>query len=661
MNNDAQYLWNLGETFAAGMLEFSHGPLPKTYCRAYRRYYETFPIVYKSGALLFPSGFTTGSYIFKCDDGIDREAFVYPQYALQYEINWKRLEQKDAKAAAIMRDYNSRFRFQGSWNHSMLNYKRILAEGIDEYERRLLAKDESDFRDALLDLIEGIRAYHRRALEALPSMSAPQELLDALSRVPFGPAQTAYEAIVALNFCLFLDGWDNVGRIDSILAPYHRGEDTREWIRCLMISMQENNRWSVTLGPDYSDVTRQVLEASVGLARPMIQLRVNDEMPDDVWALAAKRILEGGGQPSFYNEKMIQTMLKRRIPHLKDEDALEFSGGGCTETSFAGYTYAGGTDQNINVLLIFEKYMHENLSKCATFDDFYEGFVDLLHAEQDNQMADINAYWNACAETCFAPIRTLFTDDCIDNEKGWYQGGARYTYSVHSDSGMPNTIDSLLAIRHLVYETKKYDAETFLSLLVAEDQNFYAELKACPAYGIGNERCDALVHDLTTRFYEHYLGGKLDLGLGFFPTAHQFNRHIMFGEEVGPTPDGRRAGVPVADSLAAVNGKATRGPTVMLAGAACYEQKDIYGMAVTNLSITQKYSPEVLRALIEGYFSLGGMQLQITATDRDTLLDAKKDPDSHRDLIVRVGGYSEYFYNLTDKLKDAVIDRMLFE
>ena len=483
----------------------------------------------------------------------------------------------------------------------------------------------------------------------------------ALERVPFSPATTAYEAIVALNFCLSLDQWDNVGRLDSILEPYHRGEDMRPQLRCLMTNIQENDRWSVTLGPDYSDLTRQVLEASVGLARPLIQLRVTEDMPDLLWELSAKRILEGGGQPALYNERAIQHRLRGRITHLTDKDALEFCGGGCTETSFAGCTYAGGTDENINVLQIFEGYMHKNLCECTNFEEFYEGFCSLLQQKQNEQMAYINAYWNERAECCFAPIRTLFIDDCIDREMGWFQGGARYSFSVHSDSGIPNTIDSLLAIRHLVFEKKKYTADRFLALLKTEDPIFFAELKDCPSYGVGDGRSDRLVKDFTTRFYQHYLTGKLDLGLGFFPTAHQFERHIPYGACVGATPDGRRAGQPVADSLAAVNGKATKGPTVMLSSAAGYEQKDIYGMAVTNLSVSRRYSPKIIRALAEGYFSMGGTQLQITAVDRETLLAAREDPDAHRDIIVRVGGYSEYFYKLTDELKDAVIARTLFD
>jgi len=662
MKDIVQHMMEIGEPMAAGFLEYPDGPLPLTYCRAYRRYYENCPIVYRAGAPLFPCGNTSKeAYPWLYTDFDPQRPCVAPQYAQQYAVHWENLEKKSPRAAENFREFSKKFYYPGDWNHSMLNYKRILAEGIDAYEARLWKKPESDFRTALLDLIVGLRAYHARALQELPKMGAPEELLQALKKVPFSPATSAYEAMVALNFVLSLDGWDNVGRLDSILAPYHHGEDLRPYLRCLMENIQENDAWSITLGPDYNDVTYQALETTRGMARPLTQLRVTKEMPSALWELAAHRILEGGGQPAFYNEDAIQERLMGRIPHLTRQDALEFAGGGCTETAFAGVTYSGATDTNINVLKIFEEYMHAQLAKAESFEAFYENFMTLLHQKQDEQTAGINAYYNDRAAHCFAPIRTLFIDDCIDNETGWFQGGARYSFSVHSDSGIPNTVDSLLAIRHLAFETKKYTPEDFLARLSREDSTFFEELKTCPAYGVGDERSDALTEDLTTRFYEHYLTCKLDLGIGFFPTAHQFRRHIGLGKCVGPTPDGRHGGEPEADSLAAVNGKAVKGPTVMLASAARFEQKDIYGMAVTNLSITKKYTPDIIRALVEGYFALGGTQLQITVTDRETLLDAQKNPDAHRDLIVRVGGYSEYFHKLDKSIQNAVIARTLFD
>ena len=664
MNEKAKLFWEIGEPLAAGFFEcYEQRSLPLIYCRGYRRYFETCPIVYSPGIPVYPFGDTTSPYVpaeMPLSDKVEKLC-VYPLYALVYEVNWAGLEKKSPEAARLMREFEKDFHYAGGWNHSMLNFKRMLAEGIDRYEQRLLAKDKSDFRDGLLDMIEGMRVFHRRSLAALPQMGAPQELIDALQKVPYAPAETAYEAVVSLNYGLFFDGFDNIGRVDSILEPYYKGEDMREWLHAMFENMQTNVRWSITLGPDYNDITRQALEATRGLARPLTELRVVEGMPEDIWELAGKRILEGGGQPAFYNDRLIRERLMGRIPHLPLEDAMEFAGGGCTETSFAGYTYSGGTDDNINVLLIFEKYMYERLPLCESFEQFYEEFFPVMLAELDAMMAQINANWNERARCCFSPIRSLFIDDCIDNETGWFQGGARYTFAIHADSGMPNVIDSMLAIRDLIYDKKRYTPEEFLTLLKAEDPEFFAALKNCPAYGVGNKDADALAKDITTRFYARCLDAKLDLGLGFFPTAHQYDRHIGAGAVVGPTPDGRKAGQPTADSLAAVNGKAVKGPTVMLQGAACYEQKDIYGMPVTNLSITRKYSPQVIRALVEGYFAMGGTQLQITVTDRETLEAARRDPDSYRDLIVRVGGYSEFFCNLTPALRDAVIARTLFD
>lgn len=86
----------------------------------------------------------------------------------------------------------------------------------------------------------------------------------------------------------------------------------------------------------------------------------------------------------------------------------------------------------------------------------------------------------------------------------------------------------------------------------------------------------------------------------------------------------------------------------------------VYSIPVLNLSINRKFDSRILRSLIEGYFELGGTQMQITCTSKEELLDAKKNPDAHRDLIVRVGGYSDYFNGLSPELQDAVIARTMF-
>ncbi|MBR5295474.1 MAG: hypothetical protein IKU24_02655, partial [Clostridia bacterium] len=521
-----------------------------------------------------------------------------------------------------------------------------MAEGLDSYEKRIRLMKNEDLRDSLLDLMVGIRSYHKRCLDYLKSEKAEEKLISALEKVPFSPASNAYEALVATNFVLCLDGCDNIGFVEDWLPKYWNGEDLSKEMRSLMSHLHESDGWSITIGATYSELTKQWLLASEGLPRPLIELRTTPDMPDDIWETAIQTVLKGNGQPSFYNETAIQNRLTERFPNAPKEDIYQFAGMGCTETSFSGMTYSGGIDVNLNVLKIFDRAMREDLALCYTFDEFYEKFITRLHKAQDNLIKYVNNYYNKRGEICFQPLRTLFMDDCIAKEKGYLQGGARYTFAVPSDSGMPNTIDSLLAVRELIYNRKEYTPHQFIAALDSDDPRFFALLKSCPFYGVGNPDADELVHNLTHRFYSYYRNAELTLGDGFLPTSHQFVRHTIEGSSMGKTPDGRKDKSPVADSIAAMNGKAIKGPTMMLKSAASYDQSQIYGIPVLNLSITQKFDAAVLRALIEGYFEMGGTQIQITCANRETLLDAKKNPDAHRDLIVRVGGFSDYFHRL---------------
>lgn len=647
MNTTAQHFIDIGEPFASGFFEQPDASVAQKICRAYKRYYENCPMSYIEGAPLFPSG--------PIQNG---DMAVIPQFCRQIVVNWNRLESKSPEAAE---QFKSIHLWPGGYNHSTLHYKRIVEEGVNRYEERVRALEDSEFKEILLDVLDGLRTYHSRALDYLRSIGADDKLIDALTKVPFEPAQTAYEALVSCNFMLYLDGCDNIGRGDSWLLSYWKGEDLTDVLHCMMRNLQDNVGWSVTLGPDYNELTYQWIKASEGLARPMVQLRVTENMPDELWEFATKKVLTGGGQPSFYNEKAIQSRLLHRLPNARKEDIFQFVGVGCTEPCFQGMTHSGGIDINLNVLAVFEKHMKECLSTCKNFQEFYDSFCKRLQTAQDDIIDQLNEIYSARAKWSFAPIRTLFVDDCIDNQIGYYQGGARYNYAVPADSGIPNTIDSLLAIEELVYEKKIYTPDAFLKALEEQDPPLKARLLECPCYGVGDKKADALLHNLTSRFYSYYTKGEVNFCQAILPTSHQFNRHIEEGQIVGATPDGRVSGHPVADSIAAVNGKAVKGPTLMLLSASHFVQEEIYGIAVLNLNITRKYSPALLRALVEGYFALGGTQMQITCTTKEMLLEARENPDAHRDLIVRVGGFSEYFRNLTNELKDAVIERTLFE
>ena len=128
---------------------------------------------------------------------------------------------------------------------------------------------------------------------------------------------------------------------------------------------------------------------------------------------------------------------------------------------------------------------------------------------------------------------------------------------------------------------------------------------------------------------------------------------------VGATPDGRESGTPLCDSVAAIFGKDTVGPTALLKSAASLDQKRMLGVPILNFNINPRFCDDVLKALILGYMKLGGIQMQITCISREILEDAYRNPEMHKNLIVRVGGYSEYFYRLSDSLKRMIIERTI--
>ena len=152
-------------------------------------------------------------------------------------------------------------------------------------------------------------------------------------------------------------------------------------------------------------------------------------------------------------------------------------------------------------------------------------------------------------------------------------------------------------------------------------------------------------------------GKKPHIGSGFIPASIQFMSQAYAGKNIGATPDGRAAGAPLCDSLGAIFGKDTKGPTALLKSVTSLSLEMAVGTPVLNFNIDESWRNDVLKALILSYMKLGGIQLQISCVSEKTLKAAYKDPDSYRNLVVRVGGYSEYFYRLSDELKKMIIDR----
>ena len=188
------------------------------------------------------------------------------------------------------------------------------------------------------------------------------------------------------------------------------------------------------------------------------------------------------------------------------------------------------------------------------------------------------------------------------------------------------------------------------------DKTFLLEMKRQPeSHGKDNERANEFANKLSKEIFETTKGGDLAFGEGFLSASIQFRSHADAGKVVGATPDGREAGAPLCDSLAAIFGKDTCGPTALLNSVASLDLGNALGTPVLNFNVKQGFKNDVMKALILGYMKKGGIQMQVTYASREELVEAYEHPENYGNLIVRVGGYSEYFNRLTDEMKRMII------
>lgn len=680
MNDIVSLFYSIGEPFAAGLFEAPERGYFYRYSCAYARYFKWLkPAEYEQGDLIYPRG----------QRYFDTSIAVRPQFAHTYQVDWELLKSKSEKAAEIFRGFHEVSKNFANWDimkqmhpeivsaldkypdipeyfdgytHASPNYRRIILEGLNSYRDRILKVKDEDFREGLVILLDAMEDYLKRSTAYLESAGAPPELIAAMRKVPFSPAQTYYEGLAAWNLIFYFDGGDNLGYLDNGLAHLYAGEDLTEVIRQMFENIDALDGWSCTIGPDYNDITIQALKAVQNRRRPLLELRTVPGMPDECWNLAAEMIRGGATNPAFYNDRAIHDLLKERYPQTTEEELKMFVGCGCTETNFQGMTRVGGVDDCVPLLQIFEQVMHRELARSEDFQTFYdkvcEAAADRIYAQLDVLVA----YYDYKAAYQPNPVRTLFTDDCIDKEKDFNAGGARYTWTLTSISSLVNTIDSLLAVRDLVYDKKMFSAEKFLEKLTAQEHDFYQILQNCPCFGKNDAYADELASDFAERVYRVFREKPLKSFItGYMLSEHQFLRYTYHGSKVGPTPDGRVDGSPTADSIAAVRGKAVDGPTAMLSSSAKLPQHLVDGISVLNLTLTKDSVERALKPLVESYFAMGGVQVQVTASSAEELKDAYEHPEKHRDLIVRVGGYSEYFIRLTPEMRKTVFERNLHE
>jgi formate C-acetyltransferase len=597
-------------------------------------------------------------------------------------------------------DFFLKYPYSDGHTHSIPNYERMIASGIDGTERRI-AKAAENFRfdperegyfEALRRVNEAMRGMVQRVLEYLQGLHFDEPageanritLIDGYRTVLTGGVRTFEQAMIAANFWFYVDGSDGYGRFDQFMYPYYRYSrrtsglsDDRvvEWLEEAWYNIDRTNGFQVALGGSktdgkhsYNRLSALAIKAARGKRRPNMALRVRKDMPQAIWDAAFDCIVSGNGLPALYNEEGYLAALENAHLNLSGADLKKFAFGGCTETMVHGCSNVGSLDHCVHSIKLLENAVREELAGADSFESFLAIYKKRLRDDIERVAGEVSHFQKKKAIYHPQLIRSILIDDCIDSGIEYAAGGARYNWSVINIVGMTNVVDSLIALKKTVFGGGM-TADRMLRLLetdFAEAPEERHKLLALPKFGNGDPETDELANDLSA-FVNDEFGRYAPWRGGRFLTACiMFATYVDFGRNVGATPDGRPSSAAVADSAGAYQGRDKHGPTALFASVGHLNGIGAPGTNVVNIRFSKKLmtgrdSREKVKALIRSYFELGGMQLQINVVDQATLRAAIKNPEDFRSLVVRLGGYSEYFRNLSPEMKQTILDRTVHE
>jgi formate C-acetyltransferase len=536
------------------------------------------------------------------------------------------------------------------------------------------------------------------------------ELSEILARVPAQPARTFHEALQSLFLTHVIVHQESFqhgvsfGRIDRYLVPYYRRDVDAgrltpdravELLGCFLAKAAEqlplfnsmateffsglSSASGLTIGGVDGDgrdaateVSYLILEAydRMRLRQPNLHLRVHPDSPPELVSLAYEVLKRGGGMPALFNDETIVPALESI--GVERADARDYSIVGCVEWGVPYRSFPAAGAAFVSLPAVLDDVLHGDAvgdrvtPSSGSMEELFSAFVVML-ARRLDAAADGNDAIEAAHRECRpTPLLSLLVGGCIETGRDVTAGGARYDSSGMQGVGLADVADSLAAIERLVFVEKRMSLG---ELMAAVDADFAGHdvLRARLRTRLGRYgRDDGAAEIWAARVARAYCalvrGHRNPRGGAYAPGFWSMTTHIGFGSRLRALPSGRLAGEPLADGVSPANGADDRGPTASLMAAcrAC-------GPDVGNgLALNEKLDPwfvqgergtRLMDGLTRGYFAAGGMQVQYNIIDAAVLRDAKAHPERYRDLVVRISGYSAYFNDLTEEMKDDIIAR----
>lgn len=550
-----------------------------------------------------------------------------------------------------------------------------------------------------------------------------EQLRQIVSKVPFEAPQTFWEALQALWFTHMLimaaESYPgpglSYGRIDQYLYPFYRrdleeGRLTREFARELLHCFWIKNNYVydyqgrvarnqginssfgqlITLsgcGPEGEDLTNdltmlmlEVIE-EMNLLEPKPNVRLHKNSSPELLRKVAEMIKNAQGAPFLLNfdELSMKALLFQGVP---PEDVWDYAPVGCLENTMQGNDRSGTVDVNLNLAKAVELTLNSG-REMKSGKQLGPGTGDPIQfGTEAHFMAAFNRQLDFILErvvdlACEAdrlrslfeptPYLSLLVDGCIEKALDVNLGGAVYNFITIEGVGLATTIDSLAAVRQLIYR----DGSLSMARLVkALKEDFAGDevlrqtlINRAPKYGNNDPFADAIARELSRYWTEKALQMVSPAtGRRFRGGYLSWNYWIAYAPLTASTPDGRVRGQALSNGVCCVNGADREGPT-----AAVLSVGNLGLESVPNgASHTMSFNPSFLRdeehlekfiAFLRTYHERGGTALQINMIDPQTLIEARKNPGAYLNLLVRVTGYNAYFVHLGAEIQEEIIRR----
>lgn len=441
-------------------------------------------------------------------------------------------------------------------------------------------------------------------------------------------------------------------------------------------------------GDDASNpVTYMVLE-TVGrlvLHDPTISLRINKNTPDKIWDCAFETTKRIGGLPLFQNDEVIiQGLIKELGFDLRD--ARDYAVIGCQEITGSGNDYpaANGISPphaSVHYGVVLGMAINNGINpyngeQCSirpgflydmkSFEEIKAAFKSIARYILKAQVS-INNYTEYLT-AYHAPLvgLSISMEGCMEQGRDCTRGGCKYNSYGGTATGLATIADSLSTIKYMVFDKKLCTVRELYDAVMANWEGYeelrHRILNEVPHYGNDDPYADEQMKWVCDAYYEICRECHSTRAQHFKAGLYSASDHVFQGYHTWATPDGRKTGEPMADATSPAQGRDRNGPTAVFNSARCFD----HGKFMDGLALNIRIHPSALsredgiaklRDMTRSYMDDGGMEVQYNVVSSETMRAAQKDPDSYRNLVVRIAGYSAYFVELNTDCQNDIIRR----